>query len=65
MMAGGASSNQRPDRLMRTACPSEDSTCNARPVHRCAGGGREVTRVPCTLQIARRMHILLSSEGER
>ena len=34
MMAGGASSNQRPDRLMRTACPSEDSTCNARPAPR-------------------------------
>jgi hypothetical protein len=34
MMARSASSNQRPDRLMRTACPSEDSSCNARPVHR-------------------------------
>ena len=40
MMARSASSNQRPDRLMRTACPSEDSSCNTRPVHRCAGGGR-------------------------
>ena len=50
MMAGGASSNQRPDRLMRTACPSEDSTCNARPVHRCAGARRNPCPSPAHAQ---------------
>ena len=47
MMAGSTSSEQRPDRLMRTACPSEDdSSCNTRPVHRCARDEEKSSSLP-------------------